>query len=150
MIQGANEILAEQIQQVAACHALHNAESRLARWLLQTHDYAGNDLLDLTQDFVSEMIGVRRTTVVATRDRDRDQFVDQLSIPPLRHVAATGRMHCPLRPRWPWRSTRSASYCSRCDAYAGARRTQPTCSSRCKARPLADVLKVPSGSAFGP
>jgi hypothetical protein len=36
---------------------------RLARWLLQTHDYAGNDVLDLTQDFVSEMMGVRRTTV---------------------------------------------------------------------------------------
>jgi DNA-binding FadR family transcriptional regulator len=30
---------------------------------LQTHDYAGKDLLDLTQDFVSEMIDVRRTTV---------------------------------------------------------------------------------------
>jgi DNA-binding GntR family transcriptional regulator len=34
-----------------------------AHWLLQSHDYAGNDVLDLTQDFVSEMIGVRRTTV---------------------------------------------------------------------------------------
>jgi CRP-like cAMP-binding protein len=63
MIHIANEMLVEQIQQVAACHALHNAEGRLARWLLQSHDYAGNDLLDLTQDFVSEMIGVRRTTV---------------------------------------------------------------------------------------
>jgi CRP-like cAMP-binding protein len=63
MIHVANEMLVEQIQQVAACHALHNAEGRLARWLLQTHDYAGNDVLDLTQDFVSEMIGVRRTTV---------------------------------------------------------------------------------------
>jgi CRP-like cAMP-binding protein len=65
MIHGANEMLVEQIQQVAACHALHNAEGRLASWLLQTHDYAGNDVLDLTQDFVSEMIGVRRTTVSA-------------------------------------------------------------------------------------
>jgi CRP-like cAMP-binding protein len=63
MIHVANEMLVEQIQQVAACHALHNSEGRLARWLLQTHDYAGSDLLDLTQDFVSEMIGVRRTTV---------------------------------------------------------------------------------------
>jgi CRP-like cAMP-binding protein len=63
MIHGANEMLIEQTQQVAACHALHSAESRLARWLLQTHDYAGANILDLTQDFVSEMIGVRRTTV---------------------------------------------------------------------------------------
>jgi CRP-like cAMP-binding protein len=58
-------MLVEQIQQIAACHALHNAEGRLARWLLQTHDYAGSDVLDLTQDFVSEMMGVQRTTVTA-------------------------------------------------------------------------------------
>jgi CRP-like cAMP-binding protein len=63
MIHLANEMLVEQIQQLAACHALHHAEGRLARWLLQSHDYAGADVLDLTQDFVSEMIGVRRTTV---------------------------------------------------------------------------------------
>jgi hypothetical protein len=63
MIHVANEMLVEKIQQVAACHALHHAEGRLARRLLQSHDYAGNDILDLTQDFVSEMIGVRRTTV---------------------------------------------------------------------------------------
>ncbi len=63
MIHLANEMLVEQIQQIAACHALHNAEGRLARWLLQSHDYAGNDILDLTQDFLSEMIGVRRTAV---------------------------------------------------------------------------------------
>jgi CRP-like cAMP-binding protein len=56
-------MLLEQTQQSAACHALHEAEPRLARWLLQCHDYAGQDTLDLTQDFVSEMIGVRRTTV---------------------------------------------------------------------------------------
>jgi CRP-like cAMP-binding protein len=63
MIHLANEKLVEQIQQLAACHALHQAEGRLARWLLQSHDYAGANVLDLTQDFVSEMIGVRRTTV---------------------------------------------------------------------------------------
>jgi CRP-like cAMP-binding protein len=63
MVHIGNEMLVEQIQQGAACHALHQAEQRLARWLLQCHDYAGQDVLDLTQDFVSEMIGVRRTTV---------------------------------------------------------------------------------------
>jgi CRP-like cAMP-binding protein len=63
MVQVSNEMLMEQTQQTAACHALHQAEQRLARWLLQSHDYAGHDVLDLTQDFVSEMIGVRRTTV---------------------------------------------------------------------------------------
>jgi CRP-like cAMP-binding protein len=63
MIHVGNELLIEQVQQTAACHALHGAEQRLARWLLQSHDYAGGDTLDLTQDFVAEMIGVRRTTV---------------------------------------------------------------------------------------
>jgi Crp-like helix-turn-helix domain len=63
MVHVSNEMLIEQSQQTAACHALHQAEQRLARWLLQSHDYAGHDVLDLTQDFVSEMIGVRRTTV---------------------------------------------------------------------------------------
>jgi CRP-like cAMP-binding protein len=63
MVHIGNEMLIEQTQQSAACHALHEAEQRLARWLLQSHDFAGQDTLDLTQDFVSEMIGVRRTTV---------------------------------------------------------------------------------------
>jgi CRP-like cAMP-binding protein len=63
MVHMGNQMLLEQTQQSAACHALHEAEPRLARWLLQCHDYAGQDTLDLTQDFVSEMIGVRRTTV---------------------------------------------------------------------------------------
>jgi CRP-like cAMP-binding protein len=63
MIHIANELLVEQTQQTAACQALHMAEQRLARWLLQTHDYAGQGVLDLTQEFVAEMLGVRRTTV---------------------------------------------------------------------------------------
>jgi CRP-like cAMP-binding protein len=63
MVQVSSELLIEQIQQTAACHALHSAEQRLGRWLLQCYDYAGNEFLDLTQDFVSEMLGVRRTTV---------------------------------------------------------------------------------------
>ena len=63
MVHMSNELLIEQVQQTAACHALHSAEQRLARWLLQCHDYAGHKTLDLTQDFVAEMIGVRRTTV---------------------------------------------------------------------------------------
>ena len=63
MVHIGNELLIEQVQQTAACHALHGAERRLARWLLQDHDYAQGRVLDLTQDFVAEMIGVRRTTV---------------------------------------------------------------------------------------
>jgi CRP-like cAMP-binding protein len=57
------EVLMAQIQQTAACNALHTMESRLARWLLQTRDRIDSDVLPLTQEFLSQMLGVRRTTV---------------------------------------------------------------------------------------
>jgi CRP-like cAMP-binding protein len=62
LIVNYNELLA-QIQQTAACNALHPTESRLARWLLQTRDRIDTDVLPLTQEFLSQMLGVRRTTV---------------------------------------------------------------------------------------
>jgi CRP-like cAMP-binding protein len=52
-----------QIQQTAACNALHSVEQRLCRWLLLTQDLANTNVLPLTQDFLSQMLGVRRTTV---------------------------------------------------------------------------------------
>jgi CRP-like cAMP-binding protein len=58
-----NEVLLAQVQQTAACNALHATESRLARWLLQTRDRIDSDVLPLTQEFLSQMLGVRRTTV---------------------------------------------------------------------------------------
>ena len=51
------------VQQTAACNALHTMESRLARWLLQTRDRVYSDVLPLTQEFLSQMLGVRRTTI---------------------------------------------------------------------------------------
>jgi CRP-like cAMP-binding protein len=52
-----------QIQQTAACNALHTVDQRLCRWLLLTQDLAKTNVLPLTQDLVSHMLGVRRTTV---------------------------------------------------------------------------------------
>ncbi|MFA6265732.1 MAG: Crp/Fnr family transcriptional regulator [Pseudolabrys sp.] len=52
-----------QAQQSAACIASHNIESRLARWLLRSRDLADSNTLPFTQEFLSEMLGVRRTTV---------------------------------------------------------------------------------------
>ncbi|HTV03869.1 MAG TPA: Crp/Fnr family transcriptional regulator [Acidobacteriaceae bacterium] len=49
--------------QIAACHRLHTAEQRLARWLLMVRDRVQSDPLSLTQEFVAEMLGSRRTTV---------------------------------------------------------------------------------------
>jgi len=57
------EVLWVEAQQVAACNTLHSAEARLARWLLQTQDRVRSDTILLTQEFLSQMLGVRRTTV---------------------------------------------------------------------------------------
>jgi CRP-like cAMP-binding protein len=55
--------LLAQFQHVAACNALHSVEARLARWLLHIHDRVDGDFLSLTQEALSELLGVRRTTV---------------------------------------------------------------------------------------
>jgi len=52
-----------QVQQVAACNALHALEARLSRWLLQTRDLLKSDTLPLTQDLLSQMLGVQRSSV---------------------------------------------------------------------------------------
>ena len=52
-----------ETQQSVACNALHAAEGRLARWLLHTSDIIGSDIVPLTQEFLSQVLGVRRTTV---------------------------------------------------------------------------------------
>lgn len=64
MIQILTRSLLTQFQHVAACNALHSVEARLARWLLQIDDrMEGGDFLPLTHETLSELLGVRRTTV---------------------------------------------------------------------------------------
>ncbi|WP_206671940.1 Crp/Fnr family transcriptional regulator [Cyanobacterium aponinum] len=52
-----------QIAQSAACNRQHKIEARLARWLLSVYDCVLKDELDLTQEFISNMLGVRRAGV---------------------------------------------------------------------------------------
>lgn len=52
-----------QFQLGLACNALHPVEARMARWLLQLRDCVEHDELTLTQQTLSQMLGVRRTTV---------------------------------------------------------------------------------------
>jgi len=52
-----------QISQNAACNALHSLEQRYARWLLEVRDRIQSDDLQLTHEFISEMLGVRRASV---------------------------------------------------------------------------------------
>jgi CRP-like cAMP-binding protein len=57
------QALFAQAQQSAACNASHTVEARLSRWLLRSRELAGGDTLGLTQEFVAQMLGVRRTSV---------------------------------------------------------------------------------------
>jgi CRP-like cAMP-binding protein len=52
-----------EFQHVAACNALHSVEARMARWLLHIHDRTDGGALPLTQEALSQLLGVRRTTV---------------------------------------------------------------------------------------
>jgi CRP-like cAMP-binding protein len=51
-----------QVQQHVACNAVHNVQARTCKWLLRMHELAGTDI-NLTQEFMAQMMGVRRTTV---------------------------------------------------------------------------------------
>jgi CRP-like cAMP-binding protein len=46
--------------QMSACNTLHPTNERCARWLLMAHDRVTDDHLPLTQEFLSQMLGVRR------------------------------------------------------------------------------------------
>jgi CRP-like cAMP-binding protein len=52
-----------QIGQQVACNGLHSIEERCARWMLLTHDRVGSDEFPLTQEFLAQMLGVRRPSV---------------------------------------------------------------------------------------
>lgn len=63
VVQIHTRALLAQFQHVAACNALHSVEARIARWLLHIRDRVDGDVLPLTQEVLSELLGVRRTTV---------------------------------------------------------------------------------------
>jgi len=52
-----------QVTQSAVCNQFHSVDARLARWLLMTHDRMGGDEFQVKQQFLSNMLGVRREAV---------------------------------------------------------------------------------------
>jgi CRP-like cAMP-binding protein len=58
-----DQVLFAQSQQSAACNASHTVEARMCRWLLRMRDLSGSDEMVLTQEFLAQMLGVRRTSV---------------------------------------------------------------------------------------
>ena len=63
ILQRYSHSLLTQITQSAVCNQFHSVDARLARWLLMTHDRMGDDEFALTQEFLSNMLGVRREGV---------------------------------------------------------------------------------------
>ena len=57
------QVLFAQSQQSAACNASYSVEARMCRWLLRMRDLAGGDEMTLTQEFLAQMLGVRRPSV---------------------------------------------------------------------------------------
>lgn len=63
LIQVYTQLFMTQISQSTACNRIHTTEQRLARWLLVIADRVGQESYPLTQEFMAQMLGVRRATV---------------------------------------------------------------------------------------
>src|SRR5580692_11811849 len=62
-LQQFSQIMAMQVTQIAACNRLHEVNERLARWLLMSADRIGSSSVPLTQEFLAQMLGTRRSSV---------------------------------------------------------------------------------------
>jgi CRP-like cAMP-binding protein len=62
-LQQFSQMSAMQVTQIAACNRLHEVHERLARWLLMCADRVGSNSLPLTQEFLAQMLGTRRSSV---------------------------------------------------------------------------------------
>jgi CRP-like cAMP-binding protein len=57
------QVLYAQAQQSVACNAIHPVQSRASRWLLRMRDLCGSDTFFVTQEFLAQMLGVKRNSV---------------------------------------------------------------------------------------
>jgi CRP-like cAMP-binding protein len=65
LVQRYTQAMINQISQSTVCNRRHSVQKRMCRWLLMSHDRVGSDEFHLTQEFLSQMLGVRRPTVSA-------------------------------------------------------------------------------------
>lgn len=65
-----------QISQSVLCNRMHEVDARLARWLLTSADRMESESLNLTQEFLAQMLGVQRSTVtVAAGELQREGMI---------------------------------------------------------------------------
>ena len=99
LVQSHLRALLIQFQLGSACNALHPVEARMARWLLQLRDRVDHDVLPLTQQALSQILGVRRTTVtllmrnLRARGAIRSDRRGLIEIDPARLAAAACECH---------------------------------------------------------
>jgi CRP-like cAMP-binding protein len=91
-----NEVLLSQARVTAACNALHPIEARFCRWLLQSADRSASDTVALTQEFLAEMLGVRRTSVteVASKVQNAGAITYSRGVIKILDRSALLRMSC--------------------------------------------------------
>jgi CRP-like cAMP-binding protein len=78
LIQRYGEALLTQTFQTVSCNAVHPVEGRCCRWILSMHDRADQNTLPLTHEFLSEMLGVQRSSVsVVTRTLQTAGLIQQ-------------------------------------------------------------------------
>lgn len=65
LVERHTDALFAHAAQSVACNALHSVEARFCRWLLSCRDRIDMDTVNLTQEFLADMLGVQRTTVTA-------------------------------------------------------------------------------------
>lgn len=61
-----------QVSQSAVCNRFHTVDARLSRWLLVSRDRVGSDSFQLTQEFISHMLGTPRTVVTTAANKLQD------------------------------------------------------------------------------
>jgi CRP-like cAMP-binding protein len=84
------QYFADQLAQSVACNRLHTLEERCARWLLMTHDRVHGDAFELTHEFLSLMLGVRRAGVTVAMGALQSADIVRYT---------RGRVHVVNRPR---------------------------------------------------
>jgi CRP-like cAMP-binding protein len=63
MLHRCAQTLLIQVSRATFCNCFHKVDARLARWLLITQDYARSDRFPMTHEFISHMLGARRSGV---------------------------------------------------------------------------------------
>ncbi|HEY0171967.1 MAG TPA: Crp/Fnr family transcriptional regulator [Pyrinomonadaceae bacterium] len=82
--------------QSSACNALHRVEARTCRWLLMSSDGVGSDEVNLTQEYLAAMLGVRRPGVTEVAGKLRAEGLIDYSRGSIRIVDHAGmeRLAC--------------------------------------------------------